>query len=166
MTDWPAGIDSKFRLITIAAKRCEQLHRGARPRFNTNSKKWAWVALEEVKRGLVEFELLEPPAPEVAEDYASGVFLEGEMGMPIDDGLESPAVPEEEIEETEHVPGIRAPRRLKEPGEEEREVLVESEEEPPSLEDVAADLEDDDLEPGLEDLAEGAAPSGRKGKGK
>ena len=83
-------IDSKFRLITIAAKRCEQLHRGARPKFDTDSKKWAFVALEEVRRGLIDFEIIDEVLDTPVEDYDSDVFLEGDMAAPLD--IEPPLV--------------------------------------------------------------------------
>lgn len=76
-------LDSKFRLITIAAKRCEQLHRGARPKFDTDSKKWAFVALEEVRRGMIDFEIIEEVLDVQVEDYDSDVFLEGDMAVPL-----------------------------------------------------------------------------------
>lgn len=77
-------LDSKFRLITIAAKRCEQLHRGARPKLDTDSKKWAYVALEEVKQGLIDYEIIEETPEADVEDYDSDVFLEGDMAVPLD----------------------------------------------------------------------------------
>ncbi len=77
-------MDSKFRLITIAAKRCEQLHRGARPKFETTSKKWAYVALEEVRRGMIDFEIIEEALDTQVENYDSDVFLEGDMAAPLD----------------------------------------------------------------------------------
>ena len=54
--DWP-GIDSKFRLIVIAAQRSKQLQRGARPRIeaDTRRRRNTSIALEEVKLGLVPF---------------------------------------------------------------------------------------------------------------
>jgi len=83
-------MDSKFRLITIAAKRCEQLHRGARPKFETSSKKWSYVALEEVRRGMIDFEILDESVDVQVEDYDSDVFLEGDMAAPLD--IEPPKV--------------------------------------------------------------------------
>jgi DNA-directed RNA polymerase omega subunit len=83
-------LDSKFRLITIAAKRCEQLHRGARPKFETSSKKWSYVALEEVRQGMIDFEILEEGMEVQVEDYDSDVFLEGDMAAPLD--IEPPKV--------------------------------------------------------------------------
>lgn len=50
-------IDSKYRLIIVAAQRSKQLQRGARPRIelDTQRHKPTRVALEEVQRGKVEF---------------------------------------------------------------------------------------------------------------
>jgi DNA-directed RNA polymerase subunit omega len=50
-------IDSKYRLIILAAKRSKQLQRGARPRIeiDTLKHKNTRIALEEVMRGRVNF---------------------------------------------------------------------------------------------------------------
>ncbi|HVS20757.1 MAG TPA: DNA-directed RNA polymerase subunit omega [Pyrinomonadaceae bacterium] len=50
-------IDSKYRLIILAAKRSKQLQRGARPRIEIDSAKHkpTRIALEEVIRGKVQF---------------------------------------------------------------------------------------------------------------
>ena len=52
-----AEMDSKYRLIIVAAKRSKQLQRGARPRvdMDTQKHKPTRVALEEVQRGKVNF---------------------------------------------------------------------------------------------------------------
>lgn len=52
-------IDSKYRLIILAAKRSKQLQRGARPRIDIDSQKHknTRIALEEVVRGRVHFTL-------------------------------------------------------------------------------------------------------------
>ncbi len=52
-------IDSKYRKILIAAKRSKQLQKGARPRVSMPNAKLTRVALEEVERGLIDFELTE-----------------------------------------------------------------------------------------------------------
>lgn len=53
---WP-GIDSRYRLIVVAALRSKQLVRGASPRIEADAKRNrnTSIALEEVKRGLVPF---------------------------------------------------------------------------------------------------------------
>jgi DNA-directed RNA polymerase omega subunit len=50
-------IDSKYRLIILAAKRSKQLQRGARPRIDIDSTKHKHtrIALEEVIQGRVLF---------------------------------------------------------------------------------------------------------------
>jgi len=59
------------RFIIVAAKRARQLQNGARPFLPTSSKKPTVIAMEEVRRGLVKYELLgvepkeEPPLEEI-----------------------------------------------------------------------------------------------------
>jgi DNA-directed RNA polymerase subunit omega len=50
-------IDSKYRLIILAAKRSKQLQRGARPRIDIDAMKHknTRIALEEVMQGRVNF---------------------------------------------------------------------------------------------------------------
>ena len=53
---WP-GIDSRFRLVVVAAQRSKHIQRGARPRIDAdpNRRRNTSIALEEVKLGLVPF---------------------------------------------------------------------------------------------------------------
>jgi DNA-directed RNA polymerase subunit omega len=55
------SLDSKYRLILVAAQRSKQLQRGARPRVEMDSQrhKPTRIALEEVTRGMVNFSLVE-----------------------------------------------------------------------------------------------------------
>ena len=53
-------LDSKYRLIIVAAQRSKQLQRGARPRvegMDTQRHKPTRVALEEVQQGKISFDL-------------------------------------------------------------------------------------------------------------
>jgi DNA-directed RNA polymerase omega subunit len=52
-------IDSKYRLIIVAAKRSKQLQRGARPRIDIDPTKHkpTRIALEEVIQGTVPFHM-------------------------------------------------------------------------------------------------------------
>lgn len=54
--EWP-GIDSRFRLIVLAALRSKQLQRGAAARIEPDSlrRRNTSIALAEVKQGLVSF---------------------------------------------------------------------------------------------------------------
>ena len=60
----PDRIDSTFRFILIAAKRAEQLVRGARPRMDMPNRKPARVAMREVVEGLVDWDYGPAPIPE------------------------------------------------------------------------------------------------------
>ena len=54
--NWTTEIDSKYRLVLLAAKRSKQLQRGAKPRIYSSARKTTRVALEEVRRGLVRYQ--------------------------------------------------------------------------------------------------------------
>lgn len=62
---------STYRFIIVAAKRARQLQGGSRPVLPTASKKPTVIAMEEVRRGLVKYELTGPltetAAPPAAE---------------------------------------------------------------------------------------------------
>jgi len=57
---WP-GIDSRYRLIVVAALRSKQLQRGSLPRIDADPqrRKSTSIALEEVKQGLVPFTVID-----------------------------------------------------------------------------------------------------------
>ena len=61
---------STYRFIIVAAKRARQLQGGSRPFLPTSSKKPTVISMEEVRRGLVKYEIPgqtpaeEQPAPE------------------------------------------------------------------------------------------------------
>ncbi len=59
--NWTTEIDSKYRLVLLAAKRSKQLQRGAKPRIFSSAKKTARVAIEEVRRGLVQYQRIAKP---------------------------------------------------------------------------------------------------------
>lgn len=52
-------VDSKYRMIILAAKRSKQLQRGANPRIDIDPQKHkpTRIALEEVMRGRVHFDI-------------------------------------------------------------------------------------------------------------
>lgn len=54
-------LDSKYRLILVAAQRSKQLQKGARPRveMDVQRHKPTRIALEEVQRGVVNFSIVE-----------------------------------------------------------------------------------------------------------
>jgi DNA-directed RNA polymerase subunit omega len=51
---------STYRFIIVAAKRARQLQGGARPILPTSAKKPTVIAMEEVRRGLVKYNLTLP----------------------------------------------------------------------------------------------------------
>jgi len=55
-TEWP-GILSRFQLVNLAARRSKQLLRGAEPRIVPHrlKQRHTSIALEELKRGLIQF---------------------------------------------------------------------------------------------------------------
>jgi DNA-directed RNA polymerase subunit K/omega len=62
-----APIDSRFLFVDVAAMRAKQLRRGARPRLDEDGDaprvlphKAERTAMEEVRRGLVQYELPQP----------------------------------------------------------------------------------------------------------
>jgi DNA-directed RNA polymerase subunit K/omega len=64
-TEPAAPIDSRFLFVDVAALRAKQLRRGARPRLGADGPpvphKAERVAMEEVKRGLVQYEMHRNP---------------------------------------------------------------------------------------------------------
>ena len=60
-------IESRFLFVDVAALRAKQLRRGARPRLGEEAQlphKAERVAMEEVKRGLVYYDVPEPKPPQ------------------------------------------------------------------------------------------------------
>ena len=57
MYELPPNIESKFRLVHIAARRAEQLMQGARKRVETTHSKPARVALDEVHADVVRWQI-------------------------------------------------------------------------------------------------------------
>lgn len=68
-------VDSKFRFVLVAARRAEQLMRGARPKVEVGKRKPTRVAMEEVTQSLVDWGYGPPPQEEAAEAEA-GAQLE------------------------------------------------------------------------------------------
>ena len=61
------NVDSKFRFILLAAKRARQLQGGARPLVHTTAGKSTRIAQEELRSGMLQFEILPPPDSEAAQ---------------------------------------------------------------------------------------------------
>jgi DNA-directed RNA polymerase subunit K/omega len=63
MEGLPEGVDSKFRYVLLVSKRAEQLIQGAAPRTKSKHAKPTRVAMEEVERNQVKWQLT-PPSEE------------------------------------------------------------------------------------------------------
>jgi|GEM_PF-497601 len=133
LDDLPEDIDSKYRLVIIAAKRSKQLHRGAQPLTVSKALKPASIALDEIFAKKVKFEVPLPDAAACqvrpAEQEVRGAWFRH--------------IPPEELISEEHLPA-----------EEEKvvpegfEVEAEGEEFQPELEEHAGGLEE-----GIEEFA-------------
>lgn len=73
----PEGVDSKFRLVLLIARRAEQLMRGARPKLKTErAVKPTRLAAEEFEENQIRWDygeeggVLEPAAGEIDEEEA------------------------------------------------------------------------------------------------
>jgi DNA-directed RNA polymerase subunit omega len=79
MENIPDRIDSTFRFVLLAARRAEQLMRGARPKVEAGSPKPTRIALREVSDGLVDWDYGPPPSPpeEITEPAAGEAPAEG-----------------------------------------------------------------------------------------
>ena len=55
--------ESKFRMILVAARRARQIQAGARPLIHTTARKSTRIAQEEMRAGVLPYEILPTPSP-------------------------------------------------------------------------------------------------------
>lgn len=110
-------VDSKYRLVMIAAKRARQLNQGAAPLVHPKSYKPTYIVLEELAAGRIEYRV-EP----LAEEAKVGVFAEVAKPTWFRELAVEGVAPEEEEEEVRELEGEEAPEV-----EEEMEAEVEGE---------------------------------------
>lgn len=60
--NWTNEIDSKYRLVLLAARRSKQLQRGAPAKIRSAARKFTRLALEEAQQGMVHYEPIVKPA--------------------------------------------------------------------------------------------------------
>ncbi len=60
MEGLPEDVDSKFRYVLLVSKRAEQLIQGAAPRTKSKHAKPTRVAMEEVEKNAVKWQLTPP----------------------------------------------------------------------------------------------------------
>lgn len=96
-------VDSKFRLVIIAAKRSRQLNQGVRPLVQRKAVKPTYIALDEVAAGMLEYEV--KPLEEVTQAEA---FAEAVKPMWFREIAPEGVVAEETEIEIEEVPELEA----------------------------------------------------------
>jgi len=52
-------IDSKFKFVLLASKRAKQLLKGAKPKLKSKSKSLIRIAQQEVRKGLLDYEIVQ-----------------------------------------------------------------------------------------------------------
>lgn len=60
MEGLPEGIESRFRYVLLVAKRAEQLIQGAQPKMRPRHYKPTRIAMEEVERNAVKWQMTPP----------------------------------------------------------------------------------------------------------
>ena len=60
MEGLPEGIDSKFRYVLLVSKRAEQLIQGAQARTKSRHAKPTRIAMEEVEKNVIKWQLSAP----------------------------------------------------------------------------------------------------------
>jgi DNA-directed RNA polymerase omega subunit len=95
-------IDSKFRFVIVAAKRAKQLLKGARPKVKAKSKNPIRLAQAEVKKGLVDYDVLLPKQADVLEGGGQVFTTAAEEAEEADEA--AGAEDTEEFEESEGEP--------------------------------------------------------------
>lgn len=60
MEGLPEGVDSRFRYVLLVSKRAEQLIQGAQPRTRTKHAKATRIAMDEVEKNQVKWQLSAP----------------------------------------------------------------------------------------------------------
>ena len=60
MAELPEGVDSRFRYVLLVSKRAEQLIQGSQPKMKSKHAKATRVAMEEIEKNQVKWQLTEP----------------------------------------------------------------------------------------------------------
>lgn len=95
------NIDSKYRFIILAAKRAKQLLKGAKPKIQGKSRNPIRIAQAEVRKGLIDYEIIPTGMDEVPE-REERVFVGG--GIP-DEAVESDGVAVKDLVDEDVEPG-------------------------------------------------------------
>jgi DNA-directed RNA polymerase omega subunit len=87
------NIDSKYRFVIVASKRAKELLKGAKARLKSKSKNPIRIAQNEVKQGLVDFEIIKAKKEELHEQEEP-VFLGEGVGGGFEDEHEAAGGPD------------------------------------------------------------------------
>ena len=90
-------IDSKFRFVIVSSKRAKQLLKGAKPKLKSKSKNLIRIAQEEVRKGMVEYEINPVRSEEVIETE-DDIFIGEELGLDVENVKEELPLDREEQE--------------------------------------------------------------------
>jgi DNA-directed RNA polymerase subunit K/omega len=101
------NVDSKYRFVIVASKRAKELLKGAKTRLKTRSRNPIRIAQNEVKLGLVEFEILKTKKEELPEPEER-VFLGEEVVGEIEEEGAVAAGPEDLVHEGAAAPDEEA----------------------------------------------------------
>ena len=71
-------LDSKYKFILLVSKRARQLLKGAKPKIKSKSKSLIRIAQEEVKKGVIDFKVIDEEERE-----KKGKKKEGEDSKPV-----------------------------------------------------------------------------------
>jgi len=132
--DLSEKVDSKFRLVIIAAKRSRQLNQGVRPLAQRNAVKPTYIALDELVAGRLEYEA--KPFEEVTQAEAFAEAVKPMWFREIDP--EGVVTEETEIEE---VPELEAVAPVEAEAEEVKEEVTEEAEGPEKVEGEVVGLD-------------------------
>jgi len=97
-------LESRFQFVILAAKRARQLLKGARPKIKTKSRNPIRIAQQEIKMGLVDYELLESVPSKLDLEGEEQVIVVEEAGEELE-GIPPLGSLEEEEEEMEEEEG-------------------------------------------------------------
>jgi DNA-directed RNA polymerase subunit omega len=74
-------IDSKFRLALLAARRAKQLVAGSKKKIEINAENPLTIAIQEIYRGKINFEILDDEQMEKLKEYEKAQFFEPDEEM-------------------------------------------------------------------------------------
>ena len=126
-------IDSKFKFVIVASKRAKELLKGAKPRIRSKSKSPIRIAQQEVRKGLVDYEIVQKAKEEEYrpedEDFIGEEILKGaQASQEAEESEEEEKEAEsEEEEETEKEEEVEEEEEEEEEGTEEEEEREEEE---------------------------------------